>query len=226
MLSGPAQAYWRWIVADHFLGKVRSSLDWLGVQYYYDSPVRTFRLADEDGTPPRTDMGWRITPEGLYHVVREAYARYGVPIIVSENGLADASDSQRARFLLDHLAWLHRAIDEGADVRGYLHWSMLDNFEWAAGFGPRFGLAEVDYATFERTLRPSAATYGAIASSEPHCRGYGGRDDLCRRHAEPRSRVGEACAGEPRPAPDACYTTSSMATRSHLPQPRTARSRR
>ena len=132
---------------------MRGSLDWLGVQYYYDSPVRTFRLADEDGCPPRTDMGWRIAPEGLYHVVREAYARYRVPIIVTENGLADATDSQRARFILDHLAWLHRAMEEGADVRGYLHWSMLDNFEWAAGFGPRFGLAEVDYDT----LRAHAA---------------------------------------------------------------------
>jgi beta-glucosidase len=96
-----------------------------------------------------------------------------VPIIVSENGLADASDSQRERFLLDHLAWLHRAIEEGADVRGYLHWSMLDNFEWAAGYGPRFGLAEVDYATLERTLRPSAGAYGAIASANRIAEGAG-----------------------------------------------------
>ncbi len=57
------------------------------------------------------------------------------------------ADSQRARFMLDHLAWLHRAIEEGADVRGYLHWSMLDNFEWAAGFGPAVRAREVDYAT-------------------------------------------------------------------------------
>ena len=61
------------------------------------------------------------------------------------------SDRQRGRFIVDHLAWLHRAIDEGCDVRGYLHWSLLDNFEWAYGFGPRFGLVEVDYETFERT---------------------------------------------------------------------------
>jgi beta-glucosidase len=172
-LSGPLQAYWRWLVAEHFLAKVRGSLDWLGVQYYYDSPVRTFRLADEDGTVPRTDMGWRISPEGLYHVVRDAYARYGVPIIVSENGLADANDTQRERFLLDHLAWLHKAMEEGADVRGYLHWSMLDNFEWAAGFGPRFGLAEVDYRTQERRLRPSARVYGAIASANRIAEGEG-----------------------------------------------------
>jgi beta-glucosidase len=163
-LSGGMQAYWRWLAAHHFLDKVRGQLDWLGVQYYYDSPCRALRLVDSDGsTPPRTDMGWRIVPEGLYHVVRDAWQRYRVPIIVSENGLADAKDAQRARFILDHLGWLERAIAEGADVRGYLHWSMLDNYEWAFGFGPRFGLCEVDYATFERTPRASAQLYGAIA---------------------------------------------------------------
>lgn len=162
--SAGMQAYWRWLAAHHFLDKCRGSLDWLGVQYYYDSPCRAFRLVDDDGASvPRTDMGWRIAPEGLYHVVREAQARYGVPIIVTENGVADASDSQRARFLVDHLRWLGRAVAEGADVRGYLHWSMLDNFEWAEGFGPRFGLAEVDYETMARTLRPSARVYAEVA---------------------------------------------------------------
>ena len=89
--SGPLAAYWNWLCAWNFLDRCAASLDWLGVQYYYDTPCRTFRLADEDGAPPRTDMGWRIAPEGLYHVVRELRAtRYGVPIIVTENGLADA----------------------------------------------------------------------------------------------------------------------------------------
>jgi beta-glucosidase len=86
-----------------------------------------------------------------------------VPLLVTENGLADATDAQRPRFLLDHLAWTHRAIADGADVRGYLHWSLIDNFEWAFGFGPRFGLAEMDYATFARTPRPSAHLYARIA---------------------------------------------------------------
>jgi len=108
-------------------------------------------------------MGWRITPEGLYRVVLESWYRYRVPIIVTENGLADAADRQRGRFLVDHLRWLHRAIEDGADVRGYLHWSLLDNYEWAAGYGPRFGLAEVDYSTFARSVRPSARVYGDIA---------------------------------------------------------------
>lgn len=174
MCSGPMQAYWRWLAAHHFLDKVADRIDWLGVQYYYDSPCRALRLVDHDGsTPPRTDMGWRIAPEGLYHVVRDAHVRYGVPIIVTENGLADAGDAQRERFLLDHLAWLHKAIADGADVRGYLHWSMLDNYEWAEGFGPRFGLAHVDYSTFERTLRPSSGALGAIARANAVAAGAG-----------------------------------------------------
>ena len=84
---------------------------------------------------------------------------------MTENGLADAKDSQRARFIIDHLAWLHRAIEDGIDVRGYLHWSLLDNFEWAFGYGPRFGLVEVDYETFER-VRGRRRT-STRASSEP-----------------------------------------------------------
>lgn len=163
VLSGTMCRYWRWIMEHHFVDKVCDQLDWLGVQYYYDSPCQAFRLADEDGCVPRTDMGWRIVPEGLYHVVREAARRYRVPVLVTENGLADAADAQRARFIIDHLAWLKRATDEGVDVRGYLYWSLLDNFEWAYGFGPRFGLAGVEYATCSRTLRPSASLYARIA---------------------------------------------------------------
>jgi beta-glucosidase len=162
-LSGPYRAYFDWIARGHFLGKVRGELDWLGVQYYYDVPCTMLGQADADGDPPRTDFGWRIAPEGLYHALMECWKRYRVPLLVTENGLADATDSQRARFILDHVAWMHRAIADGADVRGYLHWSLMDNFEWAYGFAPRFGLAEVDFATFARTPRPSASLYAHIA---------------------------------------------------------------
>ncbi len=161
--SGLHQAYYRWAGAEYFLDRVRDRLDWLGVQYYHDSPCVPFGVDDADQDPPRTDMGWRIMPEGIYHATLHAWERYRVPVIITENGLADATDRQRGRFIVDHLAWLHRAIEAGADVRGYLHWSLLDNFEWAHGFGPRFGLAEVDYDTFERRIRPSARLYGRIA---------------------------------------------------------------
>lgn len=172
-LSSACQAYWDWLGAWNFLDRVRGHLDWLGVQYYNDGPCKTFSYDLDDGSPPRTDMGWRITPEGLYHVVMACWDRYGVPILVTENGLADAADRQRGRFIIDHLAWLHRAIAEGADVRGYLHWALIDNFEWAHGFGPRFGLVEVDYGTFERTVRPSAELYAQIARGNRIPKGMG-----------------------------------------------------
>lgn len=155
--------YWNWLGWTNFLDRVRTQLDWLGVQYYSDTPCTPFGY-DLDGCElPRTDMGWRICPEGLYHVVMAAWERYRIPILVTENGLADAADTQRGRFIIDHLAWLHRAIAQGADVRGYLHWSLLDNYEWAYGYPPRFGLVEVDYETRQRTPRSSANLYAQIA---------------------------------------------------------------
>lgn len=162
--STPMIALWNLLANDLFLDMVASDLDWLGVQYYHDSPAKTFSIANEDGGSPRTDLGWRIVPKGLYEVVMRASRRYRVPIIVTENGLADALDVQRGRFIVDHLAWLAKAIEDGADVRGYLHWSLIDNFEWGEGFGPRFGLCEVDYRTLERHLRPSGALFGRIVA--------------------------------------------------------------
>src|SRR3989344_469233 len=78
---------------------------------------------------------------------------HNLPIYVTESGLTDADDSRRARFIKDHLFWIHKAISEGADVKGYFYWSLLDNFEWDKGFWPRFGLVEVDYKTMERKIR-------------------------------------------------------------------------
>ena len=101
-------------------------------------------------------------PEGLGQLVRTWASRSKLPIYITENGLADADDSRRSKFLTEHLAQLAGAIADGVDVRGYYHWSLLDNFEWADGYKPRFGLAEVDYETGERSLRPSAHHYARI----------------------------------------------------------------
>ena len=76
--------------------------------------------------------------------------KYNLPIYITENGLADAKDKNRAEFIRGHLKYVHKAIGEGVDVKGYLHWSLLDNFEWADGFEPRFGLIEMDY---EKTVK-------------------------------------------------------------------------
>lgn len=147
---------------------MKPALDYFGLNYYsrdiveYDpSQPGGFGRRVKEGAPV-TELGWEIYPEGLHTVIMEA-ATYGLPIYITENGLADADDDQRPAFVRDHLAQVARAIGDGADVRGYFHWSLMDNFEWHEGFEPRFGLFEVDYATQTRTLREGGRVYGEIA---------------------------------------------------------------
>ncbi|NJL25685.1 MAG: family 1 glycosylhydrolase [Calothrix sp. SM1_5_4] len=114
-----------------------------------------------------SDLGWEIyVLEGFYRVLKAAsqYAG-GREIIVTENGIADSADSQRPGFLRDHLLAMHKAIQEGVRVSGYCHWSLLDNFEWAEGYEPRFGLFETDYVTLKRHMRPSGRMFAMIAES-------------------------------------------------------------
>lgn len=128
--------------------------DFIGVNYYFPNEWEKFK-------GEKSDLGWPIYPEGLTQALL-AYTRYRKPMYVTENGIADAQDSRRAEFIRSHLRAVEVAQQQGADVRGYLHWSLLDNFEWADGFAPRFGLIEVDYKTLERKIRPSAYVYKAI----------------------------------------------------------------
>jgi len=115
----------------------------------------------------RTDLGWEIYPEGIYSVLMEI-KKYNLPIYITENGLADASDSKREKFIQDHLDWILKAMDEGANIRGYFHWSLLDNFEFpeVRGFWPRFGLIAVDFKTFERKPRKSFYSYKKIIDNQ------------------------------------------------------------
>ena len=106
-------------------------------------------------------MGWRIYPKGIYNILMDL-KKYKVPLYVTENGIADASDSQRGNFISAHIEWVYNAIKDGADVRGYYYWSLLDNYEWAEGFTKRFGLVEINYDTMERKIRPSAYVYKFI----------------------------------------------------------------
>lgn len=104
---------------------------------------------------PASDLEWAVHPKGFARVLDFA-AAYGLPLYVTENGIADAHDSLRPHYLMTHLREVARAIERGLDIRGYYHWSLLDNFEWIKGFGPRFGLYRVNYETFERTATGSA----------------------------------------------------------------------
>jgi beta-glucosidase/6-phospho-beta-glucosidase/beta-galactosidase len=116
------------------------------------------------GPHQKTEYGWEIYPKGLYHVLKRV-GQLRKPVLITENGIADADDDQRARYLVAHLRQAHRAMREGVDLRGYIHWSLLDNYEWSQGFTKRFGLAEVDFESQRRTLRRSASVYREIAQS-------------------------------------------------------------
>jgi beta-glucosidase/6-phospho-beta-glucosidase/beta-galactosidase len=109
-------------------------------------------------------MGWEVYPEGFYHLLRRLQA-YGQPIYVTENGISTLDDDQRCRYLLRHLREMGRAISEGADVRGYLHWTLTDNFEWAQGYYQKFGIVAMEPNMRERRPRPSAYLYRDIAQA-------------------------------------------------------------
>jgi len=151
--------------------EARGAQDFFGINYYSRDVIRfSLRHAAElfadrriPAGAPVSDLGWEIYPEGLGALARRWARRSGVPVYVTENGIADAVDDRRGDFLVAHLREVAGAIAAGADVRGYFHWSLLDNFEWAEGYEPRFGLVEVDYATRARRVRASGELYARIA---------------------------------------------------------------
>jgi len=141
---------------------VKNNLDFIGLNYYFHNKIKfPWQIKNENKIV--SDMGWEIYPQGIYNVLK-GLKKYNLPIYITENGLADAKDKLRKDFIKEHLYWIHRAIEERIDVRGYFHWSLLDNFEWEKGFKPRFGLIEVDYKTMERKPRPSAFYYAKICA--------------------------------------------------------------
>jgi beta-glucosidase len=143
--------------------EVAKQCDYLGVQTYSRAIV-----GKKDLPPPKgaelTQVGWEYYPECVEHVVRYASKETGVPIIVTENGVATTDDTRRIEYFRRALTGLKRAIDDGVNVRGYVNWSLLDNFEWMSGFEPKFGIVAVDLVTQRRTIKSSASFLGNIAS--------------------------------------------------------------
>ena len=137
-----------------------------GVQYYTRmvlDPAAPGLVADPPAGVPTTQMGWEIHPQGLVKALRSA-ARAGLPLVVTENGIATSDDSQRIDYIESHLTAVLEALAEGVDVRGYLYWSSFDNFEWAEGYRPQFGLVGIDRDNdLRRELRPSAHAFGRVA---------------------------------------------------------------
>jgi len=147
----------------YFLKRIKSCLDFIGLNYYFHYKIR-FPARISNDNLKTSDLGWEIYPQGIYHVLKEL-KKYKKPIYITENGIADTEDKYCPKFIIDHLTWVHRAIKEGVDIRGYFHWSLIDNFEWAEGFDPCFGLIEIDYSNLKRRPRRSARVYGEVCQN-------------------------------------------------------------
>ncbi len=148
---------WNW----WFLQRIRKQQDFIGINYYFTDYYQNFK--PHNPKAPVQDLGWYMEPEGIYPLLLRAWSHYKKPIFITENGVADAKDQYRRWWIEETVIAMERALSEGVDLRGYFHWSLLDNFEWEAGWWPKFGLVEVDRANgMKRTLRPSAKWFGDL----------------------------------------------------------------
>lgn len=160
LLSRKYADYLQYTKDDYFLRKVVKQCDFLGINYYTSDRVYGYRVHNPDEDV--SDLGWDLSPATIQFALERLHEKYHLPIIITENGLADGQDKQRQWWITQTLIGMQKAIDNGVKLEGYLHWSLLDNFEWDKGFWPRFGLAAVNPKTLERSLRPSAVWFGKI----------------------------------------------------------------
>lgn len=158
---------------------IRQPLDFYGMNTYRGAFVRVGSIGIPEEAPlplgyPQTSYNWQITPECLYWGPRFFWERYHLPIVVTENGLANADwiaedggvhDPQRIDYTRRHLRQLKQAIEDGVPVEGYFHWSIMDNFEWAQGYRQRFGLIYVDYPSSKRIPKDSAQWYKRVIAT-------------------------------------------------------------
>ncbi len=150
------------------------AMDFIGINYYSRQLVHLKKwgirnliedvCSENHHVVKKNFLGWDIYPEGLHELLLQL-KKYDLPVMITENGICDADDSLRWEFLQEHLKGIHRAIEKGVKITGYLYWSLLDNFEWAHGYGPRFGLIQMDYKTQKRTIRESAKKYAEVCKT-------------------------------------------------------------
>ncbi|TSA45638.1 glycoside hydrolase family 1 protein [bacterium] len=150
----------------------RTKNDFIGLNHYFHNCLKfSFsKFVDrKTGKGDSTDKCWEIFPQAIYEVLLQL-KKYDLPIYITENGIADKRDAKRARYIESYLREIHKAIGRGVDVRGYLYWSLLDNYEWPmseknTGYEMKFGLVEVDFKTLGRAARKSAGYFAAICKS-------------------------------------------------------------
>jgi len=142
----------------------KRAIDFIGVNYYSPSWVEFGGCKNNHKQLRKNSMGWDIYPEGLYDLLM-GLKKYHLPVFILENGICTDDDSLRWDYIREHLESVNKAIREGVKLLGYIYWSLLDNFEWEKGFAPRFGLVEVDYNTYKRTVRQSARKFSEVCKT-------------------------------------------------------------
>jgi beta-glucosidase len=163
-----------------FLEKIKDKIDFIGLNFYNTQFIDRAKVgfflklaifgSNSEYKPAkiaeglkRSDMGWYLNPKAFYNILMDL-KHFNKPIIITEHGIADSEDTERADFIRDSLVEVHKTIREGLDVRGYMYWSLTDNFEWDKGFWPQFGLVAVDLKNnFKRSIKKSAFVYKKIA---------------------------------------------------------------
>lgn len=156
---------------DEDMAIINQPMDFVGINIYNGKQCDETGYVDRYTGFPRTALGWPVSPEIMHYGLKFIYDRYNLPIYITENGVAcndrvfddgKVHDADRIDFLATYIKQMQLAISDGADIRGYLHWSLMDNFEWHTGYDPRFGLIFVDYRTGERIFKDSAYWYKEV----------------------------------------------------------------
>jgi beta-glucosidase len=177
ILLGTIPKHLKDVISEDDIGIIHQPLDFFGFNIYHSANFSEFEGFNNPNVYPglpRTSMGWPITPEVMYWAVKFCSERYKLPVMITENGMANydyvmrdgkVHDPQRVEYIHSYLESLKKAADEGIDILGYQHWSIMDNFEWAQGYDMRFGLIYVDFRTQKRTLKDSAYFYAEVIKS-------------------------------------------------------------
>lgn len=160
------------IVNYSFINLTKKYHDYIGINSYFYNPISLKKLFKLQKINKNNflnmiygrdlSMGTQAFPQTIYHNIISTHKKYNLPIIITENGIADKTDTIRPRYIKDTLIWLKQSINEEANVLGYYHWSLIDNIEWGLGKKARFGLIDVDYKNQKRTPKQSAYIYGEI----------------------------------------------------------------
>lgn len=141
---------------------MHKGIDFIGVNYYTSSYLKSGKPAPFKDGEIFTDMGWLVHPRGLYDVLEYVHDNFDVPVIITENGAATTDEDFRIWFISEHLKVVHSALEKGVDIRGYMYWSLIDNYEWERGYTKRFGLTRIDFDTQERAVKRGGEWYASV----------------------------------------------------------------